>query len=74
MITILLILQKIALVYVSERILGLTRLIRLFSGNDYRQVYNVRCTKFQHLKDYRTVLRLSLPNPLKPAVKSRMKM
>ena len=40
----------------------------------YRQVSNIRRTKFQQLKDYRTVLRLSLPNPLKPDVKSRMKM
>ena len=39
-----------------------------------RQVSNTRHTKSQHLKDYRTVLRLSLPNPLKPDVKSRMKM
>ena len=40
----------------------------------YRQVSNIRRTKSQNLKDYRTVLRLSLPNPLKPDVKSRMKM
>ena len=40
----------------------------------YRQVSNIRRTKPQHLKDSRTVLRLSLPNPLKPDVKSRMKM
>ena len=40
----------------------------------YRQVSNIRCTKSQHFKDSRTVLRLSLPNPLKPDVKSRMKM
>ena len=40
----------------------------------YRQVSNIRRTKSQHLKDSRTVLRLSLPNPLKPVVKSRMKM
>ena len=40
----------------------------------YRQVSNIRCTNFQHLKDYHTVLRLSLPNPLKSDVKSRMKM
>ena len=41
---------------------------------DYRQVSNIRRTKSQHLNDSRTVLRLSLPNPLKPDVKSRMKM
>ena len=40
----------------------------------YRQVSNISRTEPQHLKDYRTVLRLSLPNPLKPDVKSRMKM
>ena len=38
------------------------------------QVSNIRRTKTQHLKDSRTVLRLSLPNPLKPDVKSIMKM
>ena len=40
----------------------------------YRQVSNLRRTKSRHFKDSRTVLRLSLPNPLKPDVKSRMKM
>ena len=40
----------------------------------YRQVSNIRGTKSQHLKDSHTVLQLSLPNLLKPDVKSRMKM
>ena len=40
----------------------------------YREVSNIRRTKYRHLKESRTVLRLSLPNPLKPDVKSRMKM
>ena len=40
----------------------------------YRQVSNISRTESQHLKDYRTVFRLSLPNTLKPDVKSRMKM
>ena len=40
----------------------------------YRQVSNIRRTKSQHLKDSCTVLQLSLPNPLKPDIKSRMKM
>ena len=31
-------------------------------------------TKSQHLNDFHLVLELSLPNPLKPGVKSRMKM
>ena len=41
---------------------------------NYRQVSNISRTKFQHLKDYRPAVRLSLPNSLKPDVKSRMKM
>ena len=40
----------------------------------YLQVSNIRRTKSQHLKDSRPVLWLSLPDPLKPDVKSRMKM
>ena len=35
----------------------------------YRQVSNIRRTKSRHLKDSPTVLRLSLPNLLKPDVK-----
>ena len=47
----------------------------ILNGNKtYRQVSNIIRPKFQHLKDFRTVLWLSLPNPLKPDVKSRMKM
>ena len=45
----------------------------LGNKKNYRQVSNIRRTKSQHLKDSRTILRLSLPNPLKPDVKSRMK-
>ena len=44
------------------------------SDVQYRQVSNIRHTESQHLKDSRSVLQLSLPNPLKPDVKSRMKM
>ena len=42
----------------------------------FSQVSNMRCTKPQHLKDSRTVMRLSLPNPLKRqmSIKLRMKM
>ena len=41
---------------------------------DYRQVSNIGRIQSQHLKYSRTVLWLFLPNPLKPDVKSRMKM
>ena len=48
--------------------------IYIYLDSMYRQVSKIRRTKSQHLKDSRTVLRLSLPNPLKPDGKSRMKM
>ena len=46
----------------------------VFLWSVYRQVSNIRRTKSQHSQDSRTVLWLSLPNPLKPDIKSRMKM
>ena len=43
------------------------------SVDNYRQVSNISRTKSQLLRYSRTVLWLSLPNPLKPDVKSIMK-
>ena len=40
----------------------------------YRKVSNIWRTKSQNLNDSHLVLKSSLPNPLKPGVKSRMKM
>ena len=40
----------------------------------YRKISNIRRTNSQNLYDSRLVLRLSLPNSLKPGVKLRMKM
>ena len=40
----------------------------------YRKVFNIRRTKSQNLNVSRLILQLSLPNPLKPGVKLRMKM
>ena len=40
----------------------------------YRQVSNIRRTKSQNINVSCLVLQLSLPNPLKPCVKLRMKM
>ena len=40
----------------------------------YGKVSNIRRTKCQNLNDSRLVLQLSVPNPLKQGVKSRMKM
>ena len=36
--------------------------------------HNIRCTKSQNLNVSHLILQLSLPNPLRPGVKSRMKM
>ena len=41
---------------------------------NYRQFSNVRGTQSQNINVSRLVLLLSLPNPLKPGVKLRMKM
>ena len=46
----------------------------LYKMQTYRKVSNIRCTKSQILNDSRLLLHLSLPNRLKPSVKSRMKM
>ena len=45
-----------------------------FSKTNYRKISNIRLIKFQNLSDSRPVMQLSLPNLLKPCVKSRMKM
>ena len=42
--------------------------------HDYRKISNIRRTKSQNWNDSHLVLKSSLPNPLKPGVKSRMKM
>ena len=39
----------------------------------YRKVSNISRTKFQNLSDSRPGLQLSVPNLLKPCIKSRMK-
>ena len=42
---------------------------------EYRKISDISRTKSQNLNDSRlVVLQLTLPNPLKPGVKSRMKM
>ena len=44
------------------------------TGLQLHKISSISRTKFQNLNDSRLVLQLSLPNPLKPDVKSRMKM
>ena len=57
-----------------QEVVHINLLSILLYNIEYHQVSNIRRTNSQHLKDSRTVLRLSLPNPLKPCVKLRMKM
>ena len=49
-------------------------LVNTYYSNIYRQTYNIGRNKSQNLIASRLVLQLSLPNRLKPSVKSRMKM
>ena len=42
--------------------------------SDGRKIINISRTTSQNLNDSRLVLQLSLPSPLKPGVKLRMKM
>ena len=44
------------------------------SRNQYRKTSCINRTKSQHSNVSRLVLQLSLPNPMKPDVKSSMKM
>ena len=50
--------------------------VNLFTTSEwvYRQLSNIRRTQNQNITVSRLVLQLSLPNPLKPGVKLRMKM
>ena len=43
-------------------------------NKEYRKISNIRCTKSPNLNVSRLLLQLPLPNPMKPGVKSRMKM
>ena len=45
-----------------------------FTNTVYRKISNIRRTESPNLNVSRLVLQLSLPNPMKPGVKSRMKM
>ena len=48
-------------------------IIKANCKNDCK-VSSISCTKSEHLNVSHLVLQLSFPNPLKPGVKSRMKM
>ena len=42
--------------------------------NTYHKISNIKHTKYPNLNASRLILQMSLPNPMKPGVKSRMKM
>ena len=46
----------------------------IYNKNNNRKISNIRRTTSQNLNGSRLVLQLSLPNPLKLGVKTRMKM
>ena len=50
------------------------RIIRNGPGEEYRKISNIRRTKSPNLNASLLAVQLSLPNPIKPGVKSRMKM
>ena len=54
--------------------LPLCSLWPLHTYRPYRKISNIRCTNFTNLNVFRLTLLLSLPNPMKPGVKLRMKM
>ena len=58
---------------VSARGMHLVEAMEVIVG-DYRKISYIRRTKSQNLNDSRLVSHLSLPNPLEPGVKWRMKM
>ena len=51
-----------------------TSIVRNCTNPCYRQISNIRRTDYQNLNDSLLVLKLPLPNPFEPGVKSRMKM
>ena len=48
--------------------------LNIVGSMNYRKISNIRHTKSENLNDSRLVLHLSLLNPLKPVLMSRMKM
>ena len=50
------------------------KLLQTCNNLDYSTISNIRCTQSPNLNVSRLVLQLFLPNPMKPGVKSRMKM
>ena len=53
------------------RRLGMTKSVK--KKDNYRKISNIRRNRSQNLNDSHLALQSSLPNPLKPGVKSRMK-
>ena len=58
----------------TENLKVKNRKIATFEKKKYCKTSNISHTESPNLNDSRLLLQLSLPNPLKPGVKSRMKM
>ena len=64
---------ELALVEVRKRT-WLVSILILYRCINYRKMSNIRRAKSKNLNAIRLVLELSFPNPMKPGVKSKMKM
>ena len=60
--------------YHQAAISGVSYNIIIMTKTVYRQFPNIRRTQAQNINVSRLVWQLSLPNPMKPGVKLRMKM
>ena len=70
---------KINLIILHSKLLLFKKIYWAICGNvrghiNYRKVSDIKRTKSKNLNDSRLVLKLSVPNPLKLGIKSRMKM
>ena len=59
---------------VSSKLFYVAIILQINGYLKYRQISNIRHTKSKNWNVCRLILQLSLPYPLKPGVKSRMKM
>ena len=65
---------KVQELFVFSNQVRILKIMRLLTKNGYRKISNIRRTKSPNLDASRLVVQLSSPNPMKPGVKSRMKM
>ena len=61
-------------IIVCDGCIGNYKITPRLASDDYRKISNIIRTKLPNLNVSRLVVQLSFPNPMKPGVKSRMKM